>query len=790
MIRVVRMLRWVLFFEGWLLLAAPAAILRWISYLESVFPKAAATFGQTDYFSFVCWTMGTLCLLTFWGQGLQKRWTRWTGLAVSLFNLAIFPPLGLTGLITIRRFTRFHRVQESDESSVVEETSSVRLMRATLTAVVLLSGYQWLENFAATLGVRVGVLGWQTLLALAGGQVVVSVIHDLGHTVAAKLLGFRFPVLRIGAWTWMDTYLTDEPGGGIQWNRIFAHDSYLAAVPADRTQVKSNTILIAAAGPLVSMIAALALLVLMLRSVGPPLANEGTWNGVLGFLFALDFSLQILPFGYSDGRILVDLISGNARGAMLVKRLAEASLGYEEIKETSDPLAPAAAAPTESALKPNIQRVIDPVLHRREALNRMLERGVSGGLQLVQSHQDLGIAEFLCGNVGTAREHLERSLELLSGFPDSPAKARAWMWLARLHRSQQMSMETQYAHGRAMHAWETERKSSKTMEALAQAEIALARLKVDQYEYDEAEELLDAIQGHPPKDPLQMALYHHVTAICGYRLRWQDRSRQHVKSALRILLSPKLDPKFRGAALLHMADLAWDLWLSGQAVAAAGVFERVIKGLETTGSCELPNYFRLRRAEILAKIGRAEDATEELKRLVNPSPEQERRACEVAGWASLAAGDPETAADRFDSAADTLDERERARLFVAEARALTSAGKISDASAVARAACDVLMKEEHGEAGVALLLLAAHANADVPDAEKHPFFEEGCRIVRSALLQPAPDKLLALRDLVYFFDAIPRPIESADLQEEMMRVLQQITWQTDDKEQPVLHESA
>lgn len=666
----------------------------------------------------------------------------------------------------------------------------MRLMRATLTAAVLLSGYQWLENFAATLGVRVGVLGWQTLLALAGGQMVVSIIHDLGHTVAAKVLGFRFPVLRIGPWTWMDTYLVDEPGGGTQWNRIYAHDSYLASVPADPAQVKSNAMLIASAGPLVSMMAALALFVLMLRSAGTPLANEGTWIGVLGFLFALDFSLQILPFGYSDGRILVDLMSGNSRGAMLVKRLAEASLGYEEIKEANASVAPQPAAPSENERKPNIQRVIDPVLHRREALNRMLERGVSGGLQLAQSHQDLGIAEFLCGNVGTAREHLDRSLELLSGFPDSPAKARAWMWLVRLHRSQQKSMETQYAQGRAVLAWETEKKSSKTMESLAEAEIALARLKVEQCEYDEAQELLDAIQGHFPKDPLQMALYHHVTAICGFRLRWQDRSRQHVKSALRVLLSPKLDPRFRGAALLHMADLAWDLWLSGQAVAAAGVFERVIKGLETSGSHELPNHFRLRRAEILAKIGRAEESSEELKRLVNPSPELERRACEVAGWAALAAGDPEAAADRFDTAADTLDERERARLFVAEARALTSAGKISEASALARAACDVLMKEEHGEAGVALLLLAAHVSADAPDTEKHPFFEEGCRIVRSALLQPAPDKLLALRDMVHLFDSIPRPIESAELQEEMMRVLQQITWQTDDAAQPVLHESA
>lgn len=746
-------------------------------------------FGQTGYFSFVCWTMGTLCLLTFWGLGLQKRWTRWTGLAVSLFNLAVFPPLGLTGLVTIRRFSRFHRIQESDESSVVEETRSVRLMRATLTAVVLISGYQWLENFAATLGVRVGVLGWQTLLVLVAGQIGVSIIHDLGHTAAAKALGYHFPILRIGAWTWMDTYLVEEPGGGLQWNRLFAHDSYLAAVPADHARVKTNAMLVAAAGPLVSMLAALGFFVLMLRSAGTPLETEGTWVGVLALLFALDFSIQVLPFGYSDGRILVDLISGNSRGVMLIKQLTASGGAYEEIKEAKD--AQTAAPAERAAPKPVApHRVIDPVLNRREALNRMLERGVSGGLQLAQSHQDLGIAELLCGNTASAREHLERSLDLLGGFPDSSSKARAWMWLARLHRSQQMSMETQYAQGRAVHAWEVEKKASKTMEALAEAEIALARLKSDQCEYEAAQELLDGIQAHMPKDPLQLALYHHVTAVTGFRLRWQDRSRQHVKHALRAMLSAKLDPKLRGVALLHMGDFAWDLWLAGQAVAAAGVLERAIAGLEHGGSPELPNHFRLRRAEILAKIGRVEEARAELERLVKPNADQTRRASEIAGWIALAAGKPEDAAEYFDEAADTLDERERARLFVAEARALTVAGRVSDAAAVARAACDVLMKEEHGEAGIALLLLAVHANADAHDTEKHPFFEEGRRIIRSALLQPNPDKLLALRDLVHLFDAIPRPIESAELQEEMMWVLQQISWQADEADQPLMHESA
>ncbi len=778
MVRVVRVLRWVLFFEGWLLLVAPATVLRWVSYLEKFFQRTSPASSHNGWFTFVCWTMGALCLATFWGQGRQKRWTRWTGLIVSLFNLAIFPPLGLTGLFTMRRFSRFHLPEDADQDSVMEESPSIRVWRTILTLGAMVVGYGWLDTLAESQGVAGSALELSTLCLILIGQVGVALIHDIGHILVAYVSGFTFPAFRVGPWIWVrKPSAAEEPKR--QWNRLFAHDSYLSGVPRELETVRTDLMVSAAAGPLLSLLLSLMFFLIMMQSAGTQLSQAGRIVGILALLFALDFSIHMLPFGFSDGRLLVDLISNNRRGQKIVERML-ASVQSDSTAESP------VRAP----------RVFDPVVQRREALARMLSRGASGGLPLAIVHQELGIAEFLTGNSVSAREHLDRSLDLFSGFPRPLNKGRSWIWLEKLHRRHQKGVEAHYAYGRGVQSWEAEKNTAKSMEAMAECRISLAFLHLGQNELGTCMEELEKVEHHMPKDILLAGRYHHALAVCGYRMRWQDRSLQHATAAAKAYQSSKLKSESRGLGLLYLADLAEDLWLAGQTTQATNLLRAVIDGLAGQTSAPAANYFRLLRAEILAKTGDTDEATAERDRVTNPDPEQERRGVEVSGWIALARGNGGEAAECFDSAANTLDERERARLMVAEARALAVAGQGPLAAERARTACDVLMREEHGDAGIALLLLSAQMYAEHPILQAHPFFEEGRRILRAARFQPAPDKLLALRDLVHLFESIERPIESGDLKEEMMWILQQITWQTPETETPApeadeaFHESA
>jgi tetratricopeptide (TPR) repeat protein len=787
MVRVLRVLRWVLFFEGWVLLATPATIHRWTFLLSKLLPESSQGY-ISDYlanFSVACWAGGCLCLATFWGMGRQKRWVRWTGLAVSLFNLAIFPPLGLTGLVVMRRFGRYNVPEESDLDVLSEETPLVRTSRTVLIIVLLAAGYFWLDSFADRLGIKGARFGWQTALLIMCGQVIVSLVHDLSHTLTALALRFSFPVVRLGPWVWARSRQRGLEIH-IQANRLFSHDSYLSGIPGSSGHLRWDLSIVAAAGPVVSLLSSLSLFLAMLHTPDTPLANEGRFLGVLALLFGLDFSINMLPFGFSDARVLVDLIIYNRRGRNMVLQMRQAA--NDAMLESAQP-ALRRRVPQGLTVGPTA----DPVSAKRESLNLLLRRGVTGGLQFAQYHQDLGILEFLSGSRTSAKEYLERSLDLFAAFPDPRHTGGTWVWIEKLHRSRQAGVEAHYAYGRGVQAWESVKLKAKKMDAMVEAHVALATLHLGQGELGSCMEELEQAEPHLPRDSGNLLLagrFHQIAAACGFRMRWHTKSRTHALAAARAYTHRKLDQLTRGMGLLHLGDLAWDLWLAGQAGLAVDFLAEAIAGLSTAQAERSVSHLRLMRAEILAKTGDRTAALEELENLKDPDADQERKVAEILGWGALNTGGYLDAIEAFSTAASTLDERERARLHVAEARALMGAGQSDQAVQLAREACDTLMKEEHGDAGVALLLLCAQVYHSDPGLPNHPFFDEGRRIIRCARFQPPPDKLLALRDLHNLFQAIGRDVEATEMKEEMQWVLQQMTWHLDHPTVPAEGESA
>jgi len=766
MVRVLRLLRWILFFEGWILLAAPAAVLQWSTRIVDLLPKGE--WNPTSYltwFSLASWAAGALCLATFWGMGAQKPWVRITGLAVSLFNLAIFPPLGLTGLVAMRRFTRYNLPEETDENALVEETKMVRIGRITATLVLLVAGYRWIDSFAEQLGAAGPGFGWQTLLLLLCGQLLVALSHDTGHLLMALAFGFRFPVFRIGPWAWSAKTSGEPRAASVQLERLFAHDSYLAGFPGNPAHVRWDLVAVALAGPIVSLLLAFSLFLGMLNVPGTAVAADAQFLGILALLFALDFSMQILPFGYSDGRILVDLLSNNRRGRNMVLQMT------------------AAAAPENHTVKgiANLALQVsgavgNPIHALRENLNQLLRRGVVGGVDLAQSYLELGVAELMTGRYAASLEHLERSLEYLNAFPQASRHAVPWLWLEKLYRYQQRGVESHYAYGRAVQYWESAKESASKMNDIFEARVALASLHMGQGELGSCVEELEEAEPHLPRDKAYLfavGRFHQAAAVSGFRLRWADRARSHAMSAARAFTHKRLDAFQRGLGLLHLGDLALELWHAGQSELAAEFTAQAVAGL---GSSEAASWLRLQGGEILAKSGHATEALATLDAIGETDSEQEMRVASILGWGSLLGGRHLDAMEYFEAAAATLDPREKARQDVAQARALMHAGRHGTAVGAARGACDALMREEHGEAGMALLLIAADEFRNDPMLTAHPFFEEGCRIVRAARFMPPPDKWIGLQDVLLHYDALGRSLEAGEIREEIHRVEAQMSW--------------
>ena len=767
MVRVLRLLRWILFFEGWILLAAPAAVVQWSTSLAALLPKSEWNPNSyLTWFSLASWAAGALCLATFWGMGAQKPWVRITGLAVSLFNLAIFPPLGLTGLVAMRRFTRYNLPEETDENALVEETKMVRIGRITATLILLIAGYRWIDSFAEQLGAAGPGFGWRTILLLLCGQLLVALSHDTGHMLVALAFGFRFPILRIGPWAWSSSAPGKPRAASVQVERLFAHDSYLAGFPGNPAHVRWDLVAVALAGPLVSLLFAFSLFLGMLNAPGTAVVADAQFLGILALLFALDFSMQILPFGYSDGRILVDLLSNNRRGRNMVLQMTAAAAAPEQ--RTTKAL---------SNLAPHVSGAVgDPIHALRENLNMLLRRGVVGGIDLAHAYRELGIAELMTGRYAASLEHLERSLEYLNAFPQAARHAPPWMWLEKLYRYQQRGVESHYAYGRAVQYWESAKGTASKMNAIFEARVALASLHMGQGELGSCVEELEEAEPHLPRDKaylLVVGRFHQAAAVSGFRLRWADRARNHAISAARAFTHRNLDASQRAMGLLHLGDLALELWHAGQSELAAELTGQALAGL--AGS-EAASWLRLQAGEILAKTGRGSEALATLDAIGETDAEQEMRIASILGWAALLGGRHLDAIEYFDAAASTLDPREKARQDVAQARALTHAGRTSRAVSLARGACDSLMREEHGEAGMALLLIAADEFRNDPRLTAHPFFEEGCRIVRAARFMPPPDKWIGLQDVLVHYEALGRMLEAGEIREEIHRVEAQMSW--------------
>ncbi|BDC48365.1 hypothetical protein F183_A06810 [Bryobacterales bacterium F-183] len=749
---------------------APATVLRWLSMVEAYLPEPGQKLlngTPVNWITTSCWAIGCLCLATFWGVGQQHRWIRFTGLLIALFNLFVFPPLGLTGLVTMRRFARYSAPGDIDRESPSEETTFVQIGRTTLIAILLIAGYRWMDSYADQLGIGGMKFTFGTLIFILCGQVLVAFVHELGHALAARALGFRFPVFRVGPLSWSDGQLH------VHLRRLFAHDSYLAGIPGSTINTRWDLIATAAAGPFLSLLLSMALFLGMLQSASTGDANsfEGRVLGILALLFALDFSMNMLPLGYSDARILVDLLSNNRRGRNMVRSLQNAA--------PAPPTRIAQARATSAT--PRAGALLDPVSQQRELVNELVHRGVVGGLPLATATQELGIVELLAGNSGAAKEHLERSLELLSSFPSHQSTGRSWLWLEKLHRLKQNGVHSHYAYGRAVADWEAEKQSARKSEDVAQARVALALLHLGQGELGSAVEELEQAEPYLPREtanPILNGLYHQAMAIAGFRMRWLGKSRQHAWNAFRAFTESSPDPAHRGRGLLHAGDLARDLWLTGQGALACEFLETVACEFAAVGAESPVTHLTMLRAEILAKTGYVQEALAELDTIAAADAIQERRIAEILGWASLSAEEPGKAATYFEIASDTLDERERARLMVAASRALLQAGDEPRAVSAARAACNVLVDEEHGEAGVALLLLAAQTYRHEPDlVDTHPFFVEGRRIVHTARFQPSTDKYLALNDLKALYEGLNRPVELAEIHEEIRNVSQQMSWQ-------------
>ncbi len=566
------------------------------------------------------------------------------------------------------------------------------------------------------------------LFVFSGGFVVVTTVHELGHTLVAWALGFRFVALNIGPLT----VAKDQWGHRhvrIEWSRLLGTNGYAAAVPLSEEHLRSNAMLMVFAGPFASLNAGLLCWLLYLKVPGS--AWEAYWGvlGTLAVLFTADFGANLVPIGYSDGSMLLHLLLWTKHGQDLYARHLAA--------KTHD----------EAAQRLMNQDFAGEVQLRRKALDQILARGGAPSVQLGHSYQALAYAQMNHSQRREAEANLRKSLEVLDRCRNaSPIhEANSWKGLEGIHRMRQSVDEARHAATSALLAFEKVRAGDLDRVSGASVASAIAQLHADSGRYQlglREIQLALALIPEGSKYLVQKADLWRIKMRCEAGNGNAQQAREAALEAAWLLRSPEIPEVERNRAASALGALALTIWLTGAGDTSAELLQESIQKLEDKGPSSRTAGLRIALASVLRHEGKLAGAEATLPPESDVEPERRRVLLQERAEVFAETGRvAQAVADAREALNLAGREGEDNAIEVACAQAklaefLLTAGNTAEAGDLARRACDELMPRRHPDAAAALItlaliragessdVLAGQAMALVRDA---PFMESGTK---------------------------------------------------------------
>jgi Zn-dependent protease len=344
-----------------------------------------------------------------------------------------------------------------------------------LGAIGFIYGLNWWSEWARTQGLnRNGELSFVLQLVLV--DLIVVLLHELGHTVTGLALGMKLRAFIVGPFQWR--IFEGKWGFKFRPAGFFSTGGATAMVPADPRQPTSDRICMIAAGPFVSI--ASGILALCAAFTAPGQLWEPAWLllAFLGTASVLVGVLNLVPFqtgtSYSDGAQVYQILSGGpwadyhrviaVLGSTLVTPLRPRDYDIDAIKRTT--LAFTQGNPA--------------ILLHLLATDYHLDRG-----EFHEASFFFKQAELICKNSGSnavpSGWHTAFTFRAAYLQHDA-AEARAW-W-ERYEATKPTRLNVDYWLARAALLW-VERSFSEARLALEKAEEAARQLpKFGAYEFD------------------------------------------------------------------------------------------------------------------------------------------------------------------------------------------------------------------------------------------------------------------------------------------------------------------
>lgn len=303
------------------------------------------------------------------------------------------------------------------------------IVGTVLTLAIFAKAFQT-ENPNAYLGTVFGVLVVSFSALLVGSHVSVA-IHELGHLVAGRLVGFKFYAMRIGPLYWW------KPVNTVRFT-LRPHDrrsyGFVSMGPTDDKQLLSRYRWFIVGGPTASLV----LVGLFYLLTGPPSflgftrqSKPDIFTSVIGLMFSITLLYAIIPFRYrgfyNDGaNLLLSFFSPKTAElrALSLKWSAEVSSGSkcaEWDKATLAKMVALATAPFDRAMYQlylgNAQIYSGEVPEGLENINRSYEilakpTGLMSEFEAAIAADTAFVRAFFADDVPGAKEALLKTEQL------------------------------------------------------------------------------------------------------------------------------------------------------------------------------------------------------------------------------------------------------------------------------------------------------------------------------------------------------------------------------------------
>lgn len=652
-----------------------------------LFPRhEAAQYFFMGFFILALLVAAGLLFVTGWGVGHRRSWSRWTGLMPCIYLLPGFPYLTILGVAGLWYLWTQPVVEHAPLTAAEywnpRRQSGWMLMASVLGWFIARLGFSGLQVRAYQAGLPMFDAAGPGLAAFLLLMLIHIAIHECGHALAAKAVGFHVKVLAIGP-----LVISNSSAGyrlRFNWTGLLLLGGYMGAVPGAGVQrFRMKQMIVIAAGPFISLISGAILLAIFYQLPGTQLA--GLWQlvamgSVAGFYLG---AINLLPLGYCDGTMLAHLGLRTRRGEELLTILLRGATASAQVSD-----------------EPSYE---DQIAARRDALQKLLDSLAPDPVQLAEHYIYLGSVEMSAQQSREAESHLVQGLDLLPEGAALAIEAHAWDCLQSLRTRRFDRLGADQAYRKALELSRQILASSPDPEV----RLVIGGLHSVAHAWEAALTEIDDFLGSFSGDELTKGRALLWRAVALLHTGHGDAGIRDAETAAAI---------FRRTVGLYVAHdlggLGGALWQAGRIEEAIALVTECIMRLEAAGQNPLAISYRLFLAEVFCVDGRAARAACVLpRRELVPEPAMASYFWSR-GVIRLRGGKvPEAVRDLARQLAIREAETPADALRIAGARAdlaeaLVVAGDIDQAERLARQAHEVLAPTGHPDVAGACITLA------------------------------------------------------------------------------------